>query len=173
MRKKAVFLDRDGVLCEDTDYITCFEKMHLYEFAKEAVEQIHQKGYLAIVVTNQSGVARKMMSEDMVKQLNQYLMQETGVDAVYYCPHLPPEKEEISPYRVFCICRKPEIGMLLKAQQKYQLELQDCWMVGDRISDIQTGKKAGCKTCYITEQPKKEIQSDIQCKNLLKFSNYL
>ena len=75
---KAVFLDRDGVLCEDTDYITSFEKLHIYSFAKKAVEQIHKKGYLAIVVTNQSGVARGYLTEEMLQKLNAYLQKETG-----------------------------------------------------------------------------------------------
>ena len=75
---KAVFLDRDGVLCEDTDYITSFEKLHIYPFAKKAVEQIHKKGYLVIVVTNQSGVARGYLTEEMLQKLNAYLQKETG-----------------------------------------------------------------------------------------------
>ena len=75
---KAVFLDRDGVLCEDTDYITSFEKLHIYPFAKKAVEQIHKKGYLAIVVTNQSEVARGYLTEEMLQKLNAYLQKETG-----------------------------------------------------------------------------------------------
>lgn len=112
---KAVFLDRDGVLCEDTDYITSFEKLHIYPFAKKAVEQIHKKGYLAIVVTNQSGVARGYLAEEMLQKLNAYLQKETGVDAIYYCPHLPPEQEEIPPYRIHCTCRKPNAGMLQQA----------------------------------------------------------
>ena len=78
--KKAVFLDRDGVLCEDTDYITSFEKLHIYPFAKKAVEQIHKKGYLVIVVTNQSGVARGYLAEEMLQKLNAYLQKETGVE---------------------------------------------------------------------------------------------
>lgn len=113
--KKAVFLDRDGVLCEDTDYITSFEKLHIYPFAKKAVEQIHKKGYLVIVVTNQSGVARGYLAEEMLQKLNAYLQKETGVDAIYYCPHLPPEQEEIPPYRIHCTCRKPNAGMLQQA----------------------------------------------------------
>lgn len=112
---KAVFLDRDGVLCEDTDYITSFEKLHIYPFAKKAVEQIHKKGYLAIIVTNQSGVARGYLAEEMLQKLNAYLQKETGVDAIYYCPHLPPEQEEIPPYRIHCTCRKPNAGMLQQA----------------------------------------------------------
>lgn len=75
---KAVFLDRDGVLCEDTDYITSFEKLHIYPFAKKTVEQIHKKGYLVIVVTNQSGVARGYLPEEMLQKLNAYLQKETG-----------------------------------------------------------------------------------------------
>ena len=112
---KAVFLDRDGVLCEDADYITSFEKLHIYPFAKKAVEQIHKKGYLAIVVTNQSGVARGYLAEEMFQKLKAYLQKETGVDAIYYCPHLPPEQEEIPPYRIHCTCRKPNAGMLQQA----------------------------------------------------------
>ena len=76
--KQSSFLDRDGVLCEDTDYITSFEKLHIYSFAKKAVEQIHKKGYLVIVVTNQSGVARGYLAEEMLQKLNAYLQKETG-----------------------------------------------------------------------------------------------
>lgn len=156
--KKAVFLDRDGVLCEDTDYITSFEKLHIYPFAKKAVEQIHKKGYLAIVVTNQSGVARGYLAEEMLQKLNAYLQKETGVDAIYYCPHLPPEQEEIPPYRIHCTCRKPNAGMLQQAAADHRIDLKSSYMVGDRESDIQTGKAAGTKTVFVkgrecSEQP--------------------
>lgn len=79
------------------------------------LQQIHKKGYLAIVVTNQSGVARGYLAEEMLQKLNAYLQKETGVDAIYYCPHLPPEQEEIPPYRIHCTCRKPNAGMLQQA----------------------------------------------------------
>lgn len=147
--KKAVFLDRDGVLCEDTDYITSFEKLHIYPFAKKAVEQIHKKGYLTIVVTNQSGVARGYLTEEMLQKLNAYLQKETGVDAIYYCPHLPPEQEEIPPYRIHCTCRKPNAGMLQQAAAEHHIDLKSSYMVGDRESDIQTGKAAGTKTVFV------------------------
>jgi D-glycero-D-manno-heptose 1,7-bisphosphate phosphatase len=146
---KAVFLDRDGVLCEDTDYITSFDKLHIFPFAKEAVELIHQKGCLAIVVSNQSAVARGMMTESTVQEINDFLQRETGVDAVYYCPHLPPCGEEKPPYRIVCSCRKPQAGMLLAAATEYGIDLGRSYMIGDRESDIEAGKNAGVKTIRI------------------------
>lgn len=168
-KRKAVFLDRDGVLCEDTDYVTSFEKMHIFDFAKDAIDLIHQKGYLAIVVTNQSGVARGMMSEEMVKKLNCHLIVKTGVDAVYYCPHLPPDKEEIFPYRIFCKCRKPGIGMIQRAEMEYAINLRESYMVGDRESDIQTGKSAGVKTVYISKNYDKS-GAEFVYKNVWEFA---
>lgn len=167
--KKAVFLDRDGVLCEDTDYITSFEKLHIYSYAKEAVEQIHRKGYLAIVITNQSGVARGYLTEEMLFQLNSYLQKETGVDGVYYCPHLPPKQEEIPPYLVHCTCRKPDAGMLLQAAAEYGIDLSASYMVGDRESDIKAGKKAGTRTVFVKGRECEE-ESDLVVKDVLEFA---
>ncbi|MGN0349340.1 MAG: D-glycero-alpha-D-manno-heptose-1,7-bisphosphate 7-phosphatase [Roseburia sp.] len=168
--KKAVFLDRDGVLCEDTDYVTCFEKLKIFPFAAEAVELIHQKGYLAIVVTNQSGVARGMMTEATLQLLNEALQKQTGVDRIYYCPHLPPEAEEFPPYRVICNCRKPGIGMLKRAVKEYGIDLTQSYMVGDRISDIQTGKRAGVKTVYLSGEKKMQVDADEVYASVLEFA---
>lgn len=140
---KVVFLDRDGVICEDTDYVTSFGKLHIFPWAKEAVKVIHQKGYLAIVVTNQSAVARGMMSEMMLQELNAYIKEETGVDDIFYCPHLPPEGEERLPYRIFCKCRKPETGMIDAAREKYDVDLEQSLLFGDRQKDILAAQNAG------------------------------
>lgn len=172
-KNKAVFLDRDGVLCEDTDYVTSLEKMHIFPFAREAVELIHQKGYLAIVVTNQSAVARGMMTEAALSELHRFLQAETGIDAVYYCPHLPPEEEEIQPYRIFCSCRKPGIGMLQKAALDNHISMECSYMVGDRISDIRTGKNAGIKTVYISDGKENKTEADFVYPNVLEFSKKL
>lgn len=172
-KKKAVFLDRDGVLCEDTDYVTGFDKLHIFPYAREAVRLIHQKGYLAIVVTNQSGIARGMMTEELVKEINQYLKEETGVDEVYYCPHLPPEQKEIFPYRIFCDCRKPKTGMLRQAEKVYDIDMEASYMVGDRVSDIQTGRNAGAKTVYLSYDLENIGGADYSYKNLLEFSKKL
>lgn len=167
--KKAVFLDRDGVLCEDTDYITSFEKLHIYPYAREAVEEIHKKGYLAIVVTNQSGVARGYLTEEMLNKLNSYLQEKTGVDAIYYCPHLPPEQEEIPPYRIHCTCRKPGAGMLQKAAAEHGIDLKASYMIGDRESDIRTGKAAGTGTVFVEGRECSE-QPDFIVRNVLEFA---
>lgn len=167
-KRKAVFLDRDGVLCEDTDYVTSFEKMHIFPYAKDAVSEIHAKGYLAIVVTNQSGVARGFMSEEMVKKLNEYLKKETGVDAIYYCPHLPPDGEEKLPYRIRCNCRKPGTGMFEQAVSDYEIDIRESYMVGDRETDILAGKNAGLKTAYIGKEQIK--QADSIYENLYSFA---
>jgi D-glycero-D-manno-heptose 1,7-bisphosphate phosphatase len=170
---KAVFLDRDGVLCEDTDYVTSFEKLRIFSFTREAVALMHQKGYLAIVVTNQSAVARGMMTEEQLSTMNRFFQKETGVDAIYYCPHLPPEHEEIPPYRIHCHCRKPKTGMIEQAARDYRICLEDSYMVGDRISDIETGKKAGVKTVYITSTPTKKSEANANCLTVLEFARAL
>ena len=92
MRKAAVFLDRDGVLTEECGYVTSAENLYIFPYAEACVRQIHEKGYYAIVITNQSGVARGLFNEEELLRMNAYLMRQTGVDAVYYCPHHPKEK---------------------------------------------------------------------------------
>ncbi|SFQ24223.1 D-glycero-D-manno-heptose 1,7-bisphosphate phosphatase [Lachnospiraceae bacterium XBB1006] len=149
--KKAVFLDRDGVLCEDTDYVTSFEKFHIFPWAKEAVDIIHQKGYMAIVVTNQSAIARGMMTEALLLEMNDYLKEQTGVDDIFYCPHLPPDEKEIKPYRIFCNCRKPLTGMIDKASEKYKIDLTESYMIGDREKDIEMGRCAGVTSVLVGE----------------------
>jgi D-glycero-D-manno-heptose 1,7-bisphosphate phosphatase len=171
--RRAVFLDRDGVLCEDTDYVTSFEKLRIFPFAKEAVALIHQKGYLAIVVTNQSAVARGMMTEEQLAEINGFLQRETGVDAVYYCPHLPPEHEEIPPYRIHCHCRKPDIGMLKRAAGDYGIALEQSYMVGDRASDIATGQHAGTRTVFISGGKPANAEADFVCASVLAFAEQL
>lgn len=170
---KAIFLDRDGVLCEDTNYITSFEKLHIFEYAKEAVSLMKSKKYKVIVITNQSAVARGMMSEALLQEINKYLIQETGVDAVYYCPHLPPEDKEIKPYRIACNCRKPQIGLIQEAMKDFEIDISQSFMVGDRLSDIQTGKKALLKTVYINENENEELGYDSYFKNIMQLAQIL
>ena len=82
-KKPAVFLDRDGVLSEEKSYITSVESLRIFPYTAECIRQIHKKGYYAIVITNQSGVARGLFTESVLQQMNEYLIQQTGVDAVY------------------------------------------------------------------------------------------
>lgn len=169
---KAVFLDRDGVLCKDTDYVTSLEKLEIFDYSKEAVSLIKDKGYLTIIITNQSAVARGMMTESELNIINEYIMRQTGVDAIYYCPHLPPEENEIQPYRINCNCRKPDTGLIEKAISQYKIDVRLSYMVGDRDTDIQTGKKAHLKTVYLESGHKSndKIEWDFKFSNLIQFA---
>lgn len=146
-KKPAVFLDRDGVLTEEKSYITSVENLAIFPYAAECIRQIHKKGYYAIVITNQSGVARGFFSEEVLCQMNQYLIQSTGVDAVYYCPH--HEDGIIEKYRKKCDCRKPGMGLIEMACREYEIDLEKSYMIGDRASDILMGKAAGIKTVLL------------------------
>ncbi len=161
--KPAVFLDRDGVLTEEKGYITSARDLCIFPYAMECIKQIHQKGYYAIVITNQSGVARGLFNEDQLAEMNHYLIRQTNVDAVYYCPHHPEGK--IEKYRKKCSCRKPETGLFDAACKKYHIDLPNSYMVGDRAGDIIAGQNMGLRTIllesgYGTAGLEKEVRPD-------------
>ena len=110
-------------------------------------KKIHQAGFLAIVITNQSGVARGYFTEDTLNQMNVKLKKEIGVDDIFFCPHY--WQGIIKKYCYKCECRKPNIGMIKKACDKYEIDLGKSFLVGDRKTDIETGKKAGVKTILV------------------------
>lgn len=164
-----MFLDRDGVLAKEKSYVVSKEAMELFPYAAECVAQIHQKGYYAIVVTNQSGVARGLFTEERLREMNDYLKNETGVDAVYYCPHHP--KGTVKQYQCICRCRKPETGMIDMACSQFDIDLTRSYMVGDRAGDIITGQKAGVKTVllesgYGTSRLEEQVTPDYIRKDL-------
>lgn len=175
-KKRAVFLDRDGVLTVEKGYVCSIEQLEIFPFARECVEVIHKNGYLAIVLTNQSGVARGYFSENELMGMNQYLIENTGVDMVYYCPHY--EHGVVDSYAVKCGCRKPEIGMIRKACREYAVELSGSYMVGDRAGDILCGQKAGLKTVlvesgYGSGKLEVDVKADYYMKDLQEFVNIL
>lgn len=140
-------MDRDGVLTEERGYIDSVEKLRIFPYAAECIRQIHMKGYYAIVVTNQSGVARGLFTEEVLQKMNEYLIQQTSVDAVYYCPHHP--EGVVEQYRMVCCCRKPKTGMIQTACQKFDIDMENSYMVGDRAGDIAAGKSAGIRTILL------------------------
>lgn len=145
--KPAVFLDRDGVLNFEQGYRRSLQELNLFPYARECVGAIHEKDYYAIVITNQSGIARGFLSEVELRRMNDWLIAQTGVDAVYYCPHL--EHGTVKMYSRPCHCRKPNTGMIVQACRDFRIDLRRSWFVGDRASDIQTGKNAGVKTVLL------------------------
>ncbi len=168
-RKPVVFLDRDGVLTEEKSYIASIEELSIFSYTAECIKAIHQKGYYAIVITNQSGVARGLFSEKDLQKMNAFLMQQIGVDAIYYCPHHPEGK--IEQYGKICHCRKPETGMIETACVKFDIDMSKSYMVGDRASDILTGQNAGIKTIllesgYGTARLEQDVTPDYIMKDL-------
>jgi len=148
----AIFLDRDGTLIEDVNYLRNIEDIHLLPGAVEAVRRINQSGIPAVIVTNQSAVARGMLSEEELVQIQleiNRIFDENGAhfDAFYYCPHHPEFGNHT--YRIECDCRKPRPGMLLGAAKELGLSLSESVMVGDSESDVQAGRAGGCKTVLL------------------------
>lgn len=174
---KAVFLDRDGVICEDTNYITSLKELNIFDYAKKAVETMHEKGYKVIIITNQSAIARGMMKESDLQKINEFIVENIKVDKIYYCPHLPPEEghNEIKPYNVYCECRKPNNGMIKKAIKEFNIDVGQSYMVGDRKTDIIAGKKSNLTTVFVESGNgnKNEVKSDMFFKNIEEFSKVL
>jgi len=146
--RPTAFLDRDGVLNRDTGYVWRPEDFEWLPGAKEAIKLLNDAGYLVIVITNQSGVARGLYGEDDVKRLHGWMNDELGrsgahIDAFYYCPHHPAEGR--APYRGQCDCRKPAPGMLLQAMREYPIDRAASFMVGDKDIDLEAAKAAGLR----------------------------
>jgi histidinol-phosphate phosphatase family protein len=152
-KKKAFFLDRDGVLNEEKNFIRRTEDLEIYAYAPEAIRRINEAGYLSVVVTNQSAIARNLCTVEEVEAIHRKLETDLGekgawLDAIYYCPHHPDKgyPEENPVYKIECDCRKPKTGMFKKATEKFNIDLSGSVMVGDSERDIQAGKNAGCVT---------------------------
>ena len=141
---KAFFLDRDGVLIEQVEYIRNPDDVKLLPGAAAALKLIRDSGYLAVVVSNQSGIARKKFTLDelMAVQERMYdLLAAQGerIDGFYFCPH--------DPHVEVCPCRKPRPGMILQAARELGIDVSASFMIGDRPADVETGLNAGCRDC--------------------------
>lgn len=137
--RPAVFFDRDGTLNEELGYVGQLERFHIYPFAAAAVRQVNQRGWAAILVTNQAGVARGLYSESQVAVLHRHLMESLSaagarLDGIYYCPHHPTKG--VNGYGIECDCRKPKPGLLRRAAAEHDLDLARSWIVTDRMSEI-------------------------------------
>jgi len=144
--KIAVFLDRDGVINEDTGYVSCVDDFHFIDGTIEALQILKKKGYALVVVTNQSGIARGLFSEDDFMNLTEWMDwsladRDVDLDGIYFCPHHPTEGQ--APYKQECNCRKPAPGMLLDAAEALQIDLSQSYMVGDKPGDLKAAQSAG------------------------------
>ena len=155
-KQKAIFLDRDGTINVYKGFLRELEEMELIPGAAEAIRKINKSGYLAIVITNQPVIARGEVTfeelEEIHNKMETLLGQEGAyIDDIFLCPHHPHKgyTGERPEYKIECDCRKPKPGLLLQAAEKYNIDLEQSWMVGDSISDVEAGKAAGCKTAWL------------------------
>ncbi|MER3427533.1 MAG: D,D-heptose 1,7-bisphosphate phosphatase [Pyrinomonas sp.] len=148
----AVFIDRDGTLSEEVGYINHPSRFRLFPFAAKAIRRLNEAGWLAVLVTNQAGVARGYFTEDLLLEVHRMLQdalekQGAHLDAIYYCPHHPAAGKP--PYKLDCDCRKPKPGLIHRAARELEIDLQRSWMIGDRYSDVELARNAGVRAAFV------------------------
>jgi D-glycero-D-manno-heptose 1,7-bisphosphate phosphatase len=185
MKRRAIFLDRDGTLNKDVGYPNCFDAIEVYPYSYEAVRRINHSGLLAVVVTNQSGVGRGLIEEKALREIHLKMRDlfdknNARLDAFYYCPHYI---NSIDPrYRLDCACRKPNPGMAIKASEDLNIELKGSYMVGDKMEDIEFGFRfdaipvlllTGHGQKALRNLPEKGLQPAHVAKNLLEAVDWI
>jgi len=166
MKQKAVFLDRDGVINDDTGhyYIYRPEDFNLNAGVTEGLKLLSDAGFKLIIVSNQGGVAKGIYTKDDISSVHEKLTEELKkhslkIDAIYYCPH----HESVSD----CDCRKPKPGMILDAIEEFNINPMKSYLIGDSERDITAGKSAGLKECFLIEKNSSIIPV---CKTIIKKS---
>jgi D-glycero-D-manno-heptose 1,7-bisphosphate phosphatase len=152
MKRPALFMDRDGTISDEVGYVNHPSRFRLFPYSADAIKLLNDNGWLAIVVTNQAGVARGYFSEDVIVQIHEQLRREienasARLDAIYYCAHHPSVGEP--PYRLDCDCRKPKTGLIERATADFDIDLERSWMVGDRYGDIELARNAGLHSAFV------------------------
>ena len=160
-KQKAIFLDRDGTINKYVGFLRNIDDFELIEGVSEAIKQINQSGYLAIVVTNQPVIARGEVSWDELNEVHKKMETLLGkdgayIDGLYICPHHPDKgfEGERPEYKFDCDCRKPKPGLLLQASKDFNIDLSQSYMIGDSERDVEAGKAAGCKDSILIETNK-------------------
>jgi D-glycero-D-manno-heptose 1,7-bisphosphate phosphatase len=181
MKRPAVFIDRDGTISEEVGYVNHPSRFRVFPFAAEAIRILNDAGWLAIVITNQAGVARGYFAEDVIHKIHDQLTRElehesARLDAIYYCAHHPSVGDP--PYRLDCDCRKPKPGLIQQAAKDFEIDLAASWMAGDRYSDVELARNAGLRCAFVLSgygRGEWEYQSDrwghrpdLVCENLLE-----
>ena len=147
MSKKALFIDRDGVINVEKNYLYKIEDFEFLDGVFEKLKEFYDCGYYIFIITNQSGINRGYYTKDDFLKLtkwmeDEFLKQKIKITKVYYCPHTPSDN---------CSCRKPNIGMIKQACNKFDIDIQNSILIGDKNSDIQAGINAGIKTTILVK----------------------
>jgi histidinol-phosphate phosphatase family protein len=168
--RRAVFMDRDGTLIHDVGYPNDPGAVRLLPGAAIALAKLKELGFLLIVVSNQSGIGRGLVTPEQARQVHAEVESQLAdfmvrLDGAYYCPHAPEDG---------CVCRKPSPGMLLRAARELSIDLNRSFMVGDKISDLEAGRAAGCHTLYFTAEPEaKRSPADFVASNWAEAAKFI
>ena len=145
---KAIFLDRDGVINQERkDYVKKLDEFRILDKTSDAINIIKNRGFLVIIITNQSAISRKLLSVETLNKIHEKLQSYlekygTSFDGVYFCPHIPSEN---------CECRKPKPGLIVQAVTDFQIDLSQSYMIGNSETDVQAATNAGCKGILLKE----------------------
>ena len=145
---KAIFLDRDGVINKERkDYVKSVEEFQIIDNIPKVIKILKEKGFVVIVITNQSAINRGLVTIETLNEIHNHLQKilkdnNTSIDDFYFCPHIPDEN---------CQCRKPNPGMLIKAVQDHDIDMNQSFMIGNSLTDVQAAQKAGCKGILLNQ----------------------
>ncbi len=164
-KQKAAFIDRDGTLIEEVNFLSRLEDLRLFSYTAEAIRLLKESGFLIVVVTNQSGIGREIFEESAMREIHAQIQTDLELDAFYFCPHLPTDG---------CRCRKPNTGMIEQASKNFSIDLESSWMIGDKAIDVETGFNARIKTALVLTGYGREAANelkrnpDVTAENLLE-----
>ena len=167
-KQKAIFLDRDGTINKYVGFLRNIDDFELIDGVAQAIKKINASGYLAIVVTNQPVIARGEVTVPQLQEIHNKMETLLGLegaylDAIYYCPHHPHKgyAGEVPELKIDCGCRKPKPGMLLKAAEDFNIDLNQSYMVGDGENDVKAGMAAGCRSVLLSSSQNDEPYGQI------------
>ncbi|MDO8672301.1 MAG: HAD family hydrolase [Dehalococcoidia bacterium] len=166
-QRRCIFLDRDGTIIEDKHYLGDPGQVSLLPGSAAAIKAVNESGWLAIVISNQSGIGRGYFDANTLTRVEEKMasiLSENGarIDDYLYCPHTPEDN---------CECRKPHPGLLLAASRVHGVSLTASWIIGDKASDIESGRRAGCSTCMVltgdgSPEAAKDVRPDLVAPDL-------
>ena len=184
-KQKAIFLDRDGTVNEYVGFLRDIDNFRLLPGVAEAIAKINASSYLAIIATNQPVIARGEVTFQELDEIHKKMETELGkggsyLDDIFFCPHHPDKgyQGEVAELKMYCDCRKTKIGMLIEAAEKYNIDYNESWYIGDTTMDIQTGKNAGIRTILVQtgqagQDGKYDAMPDYIAENLLAAVTYI
>ena len=173
-KRPVIFLDRDGTINEEVNYLHRPEDLKILPGAAEAISRFNQAGFLVIVITNQAGIGRGYYTQQDMENLNEYMNQvlaeqDAHIDGFYFCPHHP--EHGIGEYKKDCDCRKPGIGMFRQAEQDFSIEKAHSYMIGDKLIDTQAGHNYGVSSILVGTGFGKEL-FETQCQGRRRTTDY-